>query len=525
MSETNHKSSNGLFSFIKKPAYEFIADAPYRVEPKTSLPLVCYANLNRVEKLIVESVSVKIFQDNKTILTTTPLQEPITIGFTQWQKVFIIPLPDELKGVFYIDVFIRIEVDGKIKTVNNNFCQGRKNVPLEVFRARESIPRFEGFYFGDLHFHNYRLVDYYGSGIPLPASSEVAKSVGLDFYAVSLHSFNVNDRGKSSQEDWQRFTKQIAKWNNKNEIKILPAEEISCRNSKGKNIQMLAVNSSEFVVGTGDSPNRLFPVKSEFTLKEAVRQTGNESIRFALHPVLKKPGLRRFFSRKGYWKNEDLLTAGLTGLQIYNTIDNTPDRPGLKSWIELLLKGRRRFIVAGSHATGNLNRQFLRKFPFFGYQKDSRHIFGQVRTGILSEKPLEKDVIINCLKNGKAVVTNGPLFNFVVSNQEGKRVFVGEEIGGEVFRIFYHALSSPEFGPVRKVVFYFGDIKANVEDIIFTFNFSETSFSKKQEFIVEPRSEFGYIRGELWSGDGQFRRYCYTNPVWLRETRAAVENE
>ncbi|MFC1556371.1 hypothetical protein ACFL5L_00125 [candidate division KSB1 bacterium] len=518
MSGEIQHTPRGFLSFFRKTTPDIIADAPYRIEPDRPLPLVCYVKLNSPFPVTIESVAVKISRNKHTVLSTTPMQQPVTMLTREWQRVFIIPLPDDMTGLFTMDVYIRIEYKGKRRTIVNNSFRGLRNVPLEIFRAKDPIPRFKGFHFGDIHFHNYMSNGADESDVQFPVAAEVARSVGLDFYGAARHSFNKNNSGNAKEKDWIHFNKEIDLWNSEHDTIVLPAEEISCRNDKGRNVQILAVNGEDFIVGTGNTPGKILPGKSEHSMAEVLNRIGSNAAAFALHPVRKKSGILKMLSRSGKWRNSDLAVSGLTGLQVHEILSDQPGNTGLDTWIGLLLKGVKRYIAAGSHASGSLNRRYYRRFSHPGSKNDTRHIFGYFRTGILSTRPLNKDVIVSCLKKGLAVVTNGPLLNFVVLNESGSRALLGSEIKGAIFNLKYRALSTEEFGPIRKVLIYAGDISSHREELIYTFNFHTNSYSGSEEINIEPRSEFGYIRGELWSENANGKYFCFTNPVWIRSS-------
>ena len=145
MTNPNHFfHRSGGFTF-RKSTLNVIADAPYRIEPKMPLPLLCFVQHSLTESVKLESVAVKITQEGKTVLSATPFQRPVIVENSFWQKTFSINLPENLTGKFSVDVYFRIEIDGKTRTVRNNSLKGLKNPPLEVFRADDPFPRFKDF--------------------------------------------------------------------------------------------------------------------------------------------------------------------------------------------------------------------------------------------------------------------------------------------------------------------------------------------------------------------------------------------
>jgi len=508
-----------MFSFFGKSRPAIITDAPYRLEPQSSLPLVCFVQLNECGTITIESISVKITQNGSTILSTTPLQHPVEITTPVWQKVFIIQLPDSLQGMFNLDSYIHTVINGKTRTIRNSSCRGVKNQALEIFRSAEPVPRIKGLHYGDLHFHNYYTGGLSEFAVPTPASAEVARSIGLDFYTSVLHSNNAG-LGEGYQEYWRQYVHEIDSRNSSDGIFILPAEEITCRNGKGRSINLLTINNSEYVIGTGRSSKRITGGSGDFSLQNVVKTAGPGAAHFALFSEQNTAGIRRIFARSRNWKASELETPDISGLKLGHMPSSEPDKVAIDNWLGMLLKGKKKYVVAGSNAAGSLNKRSLRIFPFFKSKTDFNHVFGLVRTGILCRSELDRDTIVTCLKEGRNVVTSGPLLNFRLRNQDGKHAHIGGELGGTEFLLKTRAISTSEFGPIKKVLFYFGDIKSKAEELIFTFNFSRELFNKYMEIVIEPRSAFGYIRGEVWTENDSKKNYCITNPIWIREEKA-----
>ncbi|MFC1477082.1 hypothetical protein ACFL6L_01320 [candidate division KSB1 bacterium] len=508
---------------FRKTCPDIIADAPKRIDAKQPLPLVCFVRCGNAGPLAIESISIKISQNGKTVLSTTLLQQPARIERPFWQRIFTVQLPSDLEGFFFVNTFIRIEYEGKSRTIHNSSFSGFKNIPLTIFRATEQFPRLDGFRFGDIHFHSYDTSTLYQTGFPLPGSAEVARAIGIDFYTVSFHSYAQLRANDAKQPAWDLFRKKIEKWNENNDIIVLPGEEIGCRNSRGGTVQMLSLNGSEFVVGTGNAPYRMLQRRSEHTIKEAVDHAGGTAANFALPSEVKRKSFRRFFSYSGKWKQTDIAANSISGIFLRNAPLESLRNNEISFWIQSLLQGKKRYIVTGGHASGNLNVRHFSRFASLKTEKDIFHVFGSIRTGIYTKKTLTKEVVLSCVKKGRSVVTNGPIMNFIIMSENEQRAYLGEEISGHTFTLKYKGLSTPEFGPIRKVEIFIGDIASRTEESVFTFNFHDKKYKMQQEFSIEPRSELGYIRCELLTQNEQDVHFCFTNPIWIRDARFKTE--
>jgi len=511
--------------FTARP--EVVTGAPYRIEPGMPVPLVCMIKGAGKQPVRLESIKVKIKKNGRTIREITALKQPVDVRSSGWQEAILVPLPDDLSGSFEIDTTIRVRRNGKVHTVRNNSYRGGGHRPLKVYRARDSLPGLSNFYFGDLHCHRYIKLNSDSIGLPIPVSAKIAKAMGLQFFAATNHSYESNDLNSNTERDdsemrkWERFHKVVDIWNKKSEIIILPGEEVCCRNRRGGDIKLLIINYPEFIhrsaaTAAGDSVSKL-----DSSLNEVLSRIGSETLTFAVHPEKKSSFLALLLLRKGQWGTFDLTLSALTGLQIRSGQNDFFLDQGLLRWIKLLLMGERKFIITGSEAHGNFNRNGRKRFPFLsrGDTEGLGKVFGKVRTGIFCTPPIIREKILESIKNGCSVITNGPLMDFTARNEIGERSLLGGELKGSLLAIKYRAVSTPEYGPIRRLRFYSGNISSRVEEPIYTINFQNRKYSVQNEINLEPRGSYGYIRGELFSGDNEQKLFCYTNPIWIRSSK------
>ena len=505
-----------IYNILIPPKIEVITAAPFRIEPGMPVPLNCLVKGQTPFRL--ESIKVAIKQEGRTIRAASVLKKPVEVHPGEWHKVILIPLPDKISGNFEIETIVRVWKNGKIRTIRNDSFPGGRKRPLHVFRARYSLPRFSNFCFGDLHYHCYNAGNAKSFGTSLSVSAEAAKALGLHFFAVTGKMNEMDDKKIAHTEGgngtWEIFKKKVETWNSRNEFVILPGEEIRCKNHQGRDVDLIILH----LPGPTGSSKRTQPqvrnVSSKDGLKELLSRVDSSAVAFAVHPVKETSLLDRWFFSRGRWSKYDLTLSGLTGLQVYNGQREDFLELGLKKWIELLLRGERKFILAGSEAHADFNRT---KKPHDTFNFNGNNSFGKARTGILYFNPITPEKIVASLKRGTAVITNGPLMDFTVRNEAGKRSLLGGELSGALFTIKFRAVSTPEYGSITKLRLYSGIISARTEEAIYTMDLRDTRYSLKGEVSLEPRGEYSYIRGELRSGDSGNTRFCFTNPIWLRQ--------
>lgn len=512
--------------FTARP--EVVTGAPNRIEPGMPVPLVCMIKNAGNQTIILESINVKIKKNRRTIREITALKNPIDVRSSRWHKAFLVPLPDDLSGSFEIDTTIRLRRNNKVYTFRNDSYRGGGHKTVKAYRARDPLPGLSNFCYGNLHCHQYTKINSDFSGISIPVYAEIAKAMGLQFFTAADYLYESSVLNSNTGQDdsemgkCERFQKAVDAWNKKNEIIILRGEEVICRNRSGGDVNLLIINYPEFIhrstspeAGNSDS-------KLDSSLNELLSRIDSETLTFAVHPGKKPSFIALLLFRKGEWGTFDLTLSGLTGLQICSGHNGFFLDQGLLRWIKLLLMGERKFVIAGSEEHCNFNRNGRKRFPFLSGRDtaDLGQVFGEVRTGIFCTPPIIPEKIVESIKNGRLVITNGPLMDFTVRNEIGERSLLGGELNGSMLAVKYRAVSTPEYGPIRRLRFYSGNISARVEEPIYTIDFRDRKYSVQNEINLEPRGAYGYIRGELFSGDNEQKLFCYTNPVWIRSSKS-----
>ena len=273
---------------IMNAGFEVVVDAPYRIEPGMSIPLICLVKEKRNKSFTIESIKVNIMQKGQTIRVTSVLRSPVDVHDSKWHKVIRVPLHDSMQGKFELDTIVTISRDGKNKKIRSHPYSGTSSETLKIFRAVDSLPKFADYYFGDMHYHCLSESKSESISAPLMFSTQVAKAFGLQFFAVTDHSHVLEDRGGSSRSDssgkWDKFQEKVNSINSKNEdVVILPGEEIKCKNHSGRDVDLIIVNYSEFIRG---SQGTTASAKShESNLKELLSRVGSAAVTFAVHPI------------------------------------------------------------------------------------------------------------------------------------------------------------------------------------------------------------------------------------------------
>jgi len=518
-----HYRFPGFFSFLKKNEPEVIADAPHRLEPGQTLPLLILTKDAHLYPCRLVDVSIEIHQAMHTIRKTNVLGTPIGLD----QKIFwkIIPLDfSEFEGWVELDVTLTIERNRNTRVYHNDNHRTSSHQPLRVFVSKDPLPRYPDLYLGDPHTHSDLTDDQVEFGVPLLPGRTLAQSLGLSFYCVTDHSYDLDDHADSyltndpDLKRWKEFQSAIEILNGaQNDFVIVRGEEVSCRNNAGKNVHFLLFGQKEFVHGSGDGAERWLHTKSEHSVSEVLQLRTPGSAAYAAHAKEPVPFLQRLLLGRGNWADVDLALEGMTGFQMINGRLDECFRGGYRAWTRMLLQGKRIFVIAGNDAHGNFNRFRQIGVPFITIREHADQIFGRMRTGLFVDGPLTETALLRSLVGGQAIMTDGPVARMEAANERGDSASIGGAVKGSEIELTFEAISTPEFGAINSVVVIAGRIGETSERTAFTFA-SNQGFEARHRVSLK-QSAANYVRLEIWtSPTNSFdhrSHYCLTNPIWL----------
>jgi len=521
--ETHYKFK-GIYSRLFKREPEIIADAPYRVEPGRAIPILLLVKDAHRFPVEIRQVTIEIRQFHRTIAKESMLINLRITNDRYWYRIFYLERPSDLVGPVTIDVQIVAKINGELRSVRNDNYRISSHRPLHVFLSEHGYPKFDHWYFGDFHYHSSYTEDQVEFGAPLEGTVEMARAVGLNFFAVTDHSYDLDDREDSwTQNDhqlgkWHRFLAEVERLNERHaDVTILAGEEVSAGNHRNRNVHLLIVNNKHFFPGKGDSAERWFRTRPDLSIQQVLEQLDDENLAIAGHPEMRTPFLQWLLIRRGDWQLPDLQHPRLNGFQIWNGECDRSFYQGSANWVKLLLAGKKLSLIAGNDAHGNFNRFRQIGLPFFTFRESSSQRFGVMRTGVFIEGSATRESILQAVKNHRTLVTNGPVIEMTVDNNAKQRATIGAEISGRELMMNLRAKSSPEFGRLESLKFYRGDLVGQREQIEFQcHNFLDCYFFQWEQRIIESSNNC-YFRAELVTRtDAGLEHRCLTSPIWIK---------
>lgn len=525
--ETHYKFK-GIPSFLFKQEPEIIADAPFRIEPGQAIPVVVLVkDAHRYPiKLIEVRITLQTAQQSLR-QQTFQLNTPIAAE-RLWHRLFYLEPLVDITGDLSIDVELIIEVAGQIKSYRNDNYHLSSHRPLKTYLASEPLPRERNWYWGDFHYHSHHTADQVEFGAPLEVAVAMAQALGLNFFAVTDHSYDLDDREDSWTDNdarlpkWHRLLTEVAQINQQcRNFVIIPGEEVSAGNRNHRNVHLLVLNNQQFFPGKGDSAERWLRTRPDLSIPQILNQLESGALAIAAHPEMGVPWLQWLLIRRGRWHRSDFAHENLHGYQLWNGEEDHSFQQQPDAWRKLLLTGKKIGLIAGNDAHGNFNRFRQIGFPFFTFAESESQLFGKMRTGVKVAPHFNLPQLIEAVKRCRTVISNGPMVDVQAQSLEshGAPAGIGDTIRSRHFELFINCQSPAEFGQLQSLVIHCGDLIEKQERVILAID----KFSQPHQFCVQhrvhPPTSVGYLWLDLQAQlPGGRTTRCLTSPLWFESS-------
>ncbi len=575
-----------IYEGIDLIAYEIVADAPWRIESEVEyIPVSLifhnwrgndkynFTGVHVYDKLNAE-VEVNIYNHDGDLIG------PLLGG----------ELPKLIEEHYFIQDTIYLNKN-ELTKIDNEYSfivafEGGIPFPewidypvVNTFNVTDfSIPFPKcdsSWYCGDAHFHTRYSDNFVEFGAPISASAEAAETIGLDWFAVTDHSFDFDsDAGKIDVIDalhghshdekakWAPYKAECASIDS--EVKCLLGEEISVTNVNGKYVHLLGYDLGSLenaiwgegggglwwfdplVINTGlnfidnfgeqslliteTNCNPFIGIETAactHTLQEALQEINTAGgFSYLAHPVehLESDGILYGIGgavnygpihRDGY-QQLDYDLSGYTGLQIWNGNSERSKAKrdeGVNIWRGQMLKhlGSDRRIYVEGGSDAHGDFNYYRGAA--GNEMDNA--FGRVRT-CCQASSLTKDNLYDALRNGHCFMSDGPALDFTVEGVDvaglGETAVVDS---GDAAVVTIRWNSTSEFGSVSQVRLCKGRSGMADEDCYFVNGAGWHDVVVLDDPLAYPFlviDEDSYFRVEAATSKGH---RAYTNPVWV----------
>ena len=489
-----------FFSLYYKKEPEVIFDCPTLVSvPKVGLTLPVFLFVKDADKYPVTITDIYITINSEDALLDIKLDDIKDIS----QKFFSAEIPIELNHKFlnhYIFTNIQFSINGKCYTNDNYF--GQKRHIYKTYISEKERLFTKNWHPGDPHYHSIYTNDQVEFGAPLSATKKCAISCDLDWFFVTDHSYDLDD----TEDNYTETDPLLSKWHKlKAECKSLTdacmktihGEELSVGNHKNQNIHLLVANNDRFYYGKGDSGEKLFDYQPDMKLTELKEDP--DIVFIAAHPFDKAPFFQRLILNRGNWEEEDLKALPSKYLQIINGQPYHLVIKYINSYIELLQKGYKFFILAGNDAHGNFQYMKQIRLPFVRLMCRKQQTFGDYFTAFYHAK----NDPVSGIKANRIIVSNGPFVSFSILHY-GSEYHIGQTINAvnDEFEIKYEFTVEERFGEVKSLVLFYGSSDKVRTDFLDLNSKSIVLNSSKPSFcLVLLKTKKYYL--------------AMTNPIWI----------
>ncbi|HTP13146.1 MAG TPA: hypothetical protein VMM37_05930, partial [Bacteroidota bacterium] len=376
------------------------------------------------------------------------LDAPLRVNEPLWWNVYRLERND-IHGWADLHVLMTIEGRGRTKTYRTDNHRTSSHAPLRIYCSPDSLPRMEGLQYGDAHTHSDKTSDQVEFGVPVNAAILLAQSMGLTYFCVADHSYDLDDSPADYTVNhpdipkWGDLTREVKLANARNrKFAVIQGEEISCRNDEGRNVHFLLFGNKEFFSGSGDSAEQWFKTHSEHSIADILARKDSGAVAFAAHPSEPVPFLQRLLLARGAWTTADFSQHGLAGIQFANGAAGEGFSEGYSAWVAMLLRGHRLFCLAGNDAHGNFNRYRQIGIPFVSIREHGEQLFGRMRTAVYLEGRPGQRAVLESLAAGSFVITDGPCINVTDSTDKESPTVIGRTLRRGKRNLVFSAVSS-----------------------------------------------------------------------------------
>ena len=517
-----------FFSLYKKSEPEIIADAPHRLDPDKAYPILILIKDAHIYPVELLSVKISLLHNARKVYSHTFEFSPaLKISSHFWYKILDLNFSGSLAslyGMMFVDVEITTRQKGKIKITHVNNHRFTSKAPLKFYRSKTHLPVINGWVYGDTHTHSNYTEDQVEFGSPISASPHLCRSMGLSFFGVTDHSYDLDDSiGNYLVNDpnlpkWKALQQEVDAINAKEkDFAVLRGEEVSCTNSEKKNVHFLIFGNHNYFHGSGDSAEKWFRTKCEYTIQEILLLKEKHAVAYASHPTENVHFLQQLLLKRDEWTIGDMTEKGISGFQILNGSQSDAFFRGMDIWKWMLNRGEKKFLLGGNDAHGNFNRFVQINIPMVSFREHETQIFGKMKTAVFAHTVSEQ-AIIDALGKGRTVITNGPIVTIELETDSPDTGKIGETVNGKKFVVKLHGATTDEFGQFRSIKIFMGIIGKG-EHKLFDIKHFTDPYSIHQISDWHQAEFFSYIRAEAYTHDahGVDRNgFCYTNPIWIQ---------
>ncbi|MFA6908299.1 MAG: CehA/McbA family metallohydrolase [Patescibacteria group bacterium] len=459
------------------PAKDFHSDAPwvFRGGLTSDIPIITFIKDANIDPLLLDYVAYYMSDTNELIARYDPNPD-MTVNYGIWW-LRLYGLDPAEQGLAVGDTLkLRVETRFRDQLVWHTY-----QYFLEI-QIGPPLPSLAGWYRGDTHHHTYYSDNTFEFGGEPLFDAQAAESTGLDWMAVTDHSYDV------TPAEWDEI-KLRSSQSSTSTFRLLPGLEFSADNNNTNDnvddrIHLLGFGLQNWISGPESIPSFDVHANAPRTLSAILGDIQAQiGVAYASHPEA-EPIQALEWSILPKWTDQNysdaLASPIFAGLEIFNrrqtsannnsvTTGNMNPFPWsfISNWDTEWLNGitkynqllganlnRKIFIAGGADAHGDANYQTFNTSGSVNVSANNNAI-GKVHTAVYLPGGLTDTNIIDALRNGRAIATDGPLGTLEVRRNSSTIAQIGDRIpyqGADQLAI--QAVSSTEFGSLTEAILH-----------------------------------------------------------------------
>ncbi|MCL2182727.1 MAG: hypothetical protein FWB85_04580 [Chitinispirillia bacterium] len=473
--------------FRREP--EVVFDLPRRLVKGYGLPLTLLVNDIHQYPVCIESVQVTISRigGGKPVLAEFDrgqvAESEIDHPLKSRMGAYVLTVPREKLGAedggeIFVNACLRYRrvnkkgvPAGSVRTALNDNLVTSTKYSYRCIMADDDYPGSGCCTFGDTHCHSQFSRSHVEFGPPLGVIGRVAEASGLGFAAVTDHSYDLAcDPYNFLRQDkdlrlWEMYRSSINDY--KGAAVLIPGEEVSVLNSKGKVVHLCGLGVSEYIPGTLDGARKNTHIKKQLSIDEAADEIARQGgVAFAAHPGSRAGLMQRIFLKRGVWSDADI-GEKLGGVQAVNSGFFDSWLRGKSLWINALQRGLKVPLLAGSDAHGDFNRYRAISVPFLQIHEAAERYMSFARTGVYG-KLVDAREIIGGIRDAETFITNGPFLSICGSRHPNISLIGNKKSVGidDAKYLCVRAVSTKEFGPLGVIRVMAGRLGTAAEEMV-----------------------------------------------------------
>jgi hypothetical protein len=426
------------FSCLSEAWPEIYIDLPWRVQQAAPLPLLMTVADAHLYPVSLQNLSIKTLSPSGEIKTWPLNLEPISLQ-KRIEGFHLTDLHLEERGEWLIWVDAEAHKKGQApRCFRNQLAKAFPEIPLRTRVEEDALPQLPGLVQGDPHVHGSATQDRIEFGPPPQLLRRAASTLGLDFFALTDHSYDLNrglDDSKidtslprfRAQQEWIQSTRKRAG------PFVIAGEECSIEGLHGGILHALILNPKRFYAGNSDGGESFIAPKAQWKLRDLVEELkGSPSLCISAHTA-ETPGVgERLLLRRRAWTLEEMRL-----LELHQVLSGSVDdafRLGLQHIESLILQGQSPAMIAGNDSHGHFSLGRSVRLPWLLVGWGRKQLFGRYRTQCVldeSEKRLllsgkasddeQNDLcarLFEQMRSGRCALSDGPLLYFEGRNSK-----------------------------------------------------------------------------------------------------------